>query len=158
MNKLETPKYPLLEAMLTIKNLPLQPTYSTRSVAQLFNVSMPAIQNRVSSGQLVPRDLPGQAKFLPQDVEESLTASRKRPHELLRGRRLPPSWLAFNPKSLRKITILCVISTNSTHFCLFRAALRTPSVKCAILSVISPISFYGIRRHDGYPKPPEEAL
>jgi hypothetical protein len=78
MNKLETPKYPLLEAMLTIKNLPLQPTYSTRSLAQLFDVSMPAIQNRVSSGQLVPRDLPGQAKFLPQDVEEFLTASRKK--------------------------------------------------------------------------------
>ena len=85
MNKPETTKYPLLEAMLTIKSLPLQPTYSTRSLAQLFGVSMRAIQNRMSSGQLVPRDLPGRAKFLPQDIEEFLTASRKRPHELLRG-------------------------------------------------------------------------
>jgi hypothetical protein len=78
MNKLETMKYPLLEAMLDIKNLPLQPTYSTRSLAQLFDVSMRAIQNRISSGQLVPRDLPGRAKFLPQDVEEFLTASLKK--------------------------------------------------------------------------------
>ena len=76
--KLESMKYPLLEAMLAIKNLPLQPTYSTRSLADLFNVSMRAIQNRVSSGQLIPRDLPGRAKFLPQDVEEFLAASRKK--------------------------------------------------------------------------------
>ena len=79
MNKLEPMKYPLLEAMLTIKNMPLQPTYSTRCLASLFNVSMRAIQNRFSSGQLAPRDLPGRAKFLPQDIEEFLTASRKKP-------------------------------------------------------------------------------
>lgn len=78
MNKPEPTKYPLLEAMLTIKNIPLQPTYSTRTLASLFNVSMRAIQNRISSGQLVPRDLPGRAKFLPKDVEEFLAASRKK--------------------------------------------------------------------------------
>jgi hypothetical protein len=78
MNKYETPRFPLLEGMLITKNLPLQATYSTRSLASLFDVSMRAIQHRISSGKLVPRDLPGHAKFLPQDVEEFLTASRKK--------------------------------------------------------------------------------
>jgi hypothetical protein len=73
----ETRKYPLLEAILAIKNLPLQPMYSTRTIAKIFNVSIRAIQNRVTSGHLVPRDLPGRAKFLNQDVEDFLVASRK---------------------------------------------------------------------------------
>ena len=70
-------KYPLLQELLVIKNLPLQATYTIRDLARLFNVSVRAIQNRVSSGQLPARDLPGRAKFLPQDLEDFLFASRK---------------------------------------------------------------------------------
>jgi hypothetical protein len=77
MNQFEAAKYPLLQAILAIKDLPLQPTYSTRSLAKIFDVSTRAIQNRISSGQLKPRDLPGHAKFLNQDIEEFLASSRK---------------------------------------------------------------------------------
>jgi hypothetical protein len=73
-----TTKYPLLEEILSIKNLPLQPTYTVRDVAVIFGVTARAIQNRIVSGQLVPRDLPGRAKFLNQDLEDFLQASRKR--------------------------------------------------------------------------------
>ena len=73
-----TTKYPFLEEILAIKNLPLQPTYTTGNVAVIFGVSARAIQNRVVSGQLMSRDLPGRARFLNQDIEAFLVASRKK--------------------------------------------------------------------------------
>jgi hypothetical protein len=72
-----TTSYRLLEEILAIKNLTLQPMYGTRDIAELFGVSVRAIQNRIASGQLIPRNLPGRAKFLTQDVEDFLLASRK---------------------------------------------------------------------------------
>lgn len=77
-----SPRYALLEEILSLRNLHLQATFSIRDVATIFGVSPRAIQNRVASGQLPVRDLPGRAKFLPQDLEEFLLAS-KRPR--LRG-------------------------------------------------------------------------
>ena len=71
-------KFPLLEELLSIKSLPLQATYTIRDMAQMFNVSVRAIQSRVASGQLSVRDLPGRAKFLPQDLEDFLFASKKK--------------------------------------------------------------------------------
>ena len=71
-------KFPLLQEILAIKNLPLQPMYSIRNIAAIFGVSARAIQNRVASGQLNPRDLPGRARFLNQDVEDFLQASLKK--------------------------------------------------------------------------------
>lgn len=70
-------KYPLLEEILSIRKLSLQPMYTIRDVASIFNVSARAVQHRVASGQLTPRDLPGRAKFLNQDLEEFLMSSRK---------------------------------------------------------------------------------
>ena len=73
----ETPKYPLLEEILSIKNLPLQPMYTIRDIAKMFSVSVRAIQNRIVSKKLPWRDLPGRAKFLSQDLETYLRTSRK---------------------------------------------------------------------------------
>ena len=70
-------KYPLLEEILSIRNLPLQPTYTNRAVAKIFAVSIRAIQDRIASGQLIARDLPGRARFLSVDLEEFLQKSRK---------------------------------------------------------------------------------
>jgi hypothetical protein len=57
----------------------LQATYSVRDLARIFNVSTRAIQNRVASGQIWTRDLPGRAKFLNVDLENYLeSASKKR--------------------------------------------------------------------------------
>jgi hypothetical protein len=67
-------RYPLLEEILTIKGLPLQPMY--KDVAKIFGVSARAIQNRATSGELLPRNLPGHAKFLSSDLEEFLSNSR----------------------------------------------------------------------------------
>ena len=68
----------MLEAILAIQNLPIQPMYTNRDVAGIFKVCVRAIQNWISSGRLVPRDLPGRARFLNQDLEDFLAASRKR--------------------------------------------------------------------------------
>jgi transposase len=73
-----TVKYPLLAEILVLKNLPVQPMYSTRGIAELFNVSSRSIQNWIAAGLLVPRILPGRWKFLTQDVESFLEASRKK--------------------------------------------------------------------------------
>lgn len=69
--------YPLLQEILGIKNLPLQPTYTIRDLARLLTVSVRTIQNRVASGQIHARDLPGRAKFLPQEIEQFLSAGKK---------------------------------------------------------------------------------
>lgn len=70
-------KHPLLEEILSIRNLPLQPMYTVRQVALIFGVSARAIHAWVAAGQLVPRDLPGRARFLNQDIEDFLMSSRK---------------------------------------------------------------------------------
>jgi hypothetical protein len=71
----EGPKYPLLEEILTLRQMSLLPMYTITDVARLFGVSVRAIQARVASGQLGSRDLPGRAKFLPVDLEEFLQNS-----------------------------------------------------------------------------------
>ena len=77
MSNSDVKKYPLLEEILRIKGLPLQATYTNGDVASIFDVSVRAIQNRVSTGQLQARDLPGRAKFLPVDLEGFLSAPKK---------------------------------------------------------------------------------
>ena len=71
------PKYPLLEEMLALSSMALQPTYTIRHAAQLFGVTVRSIQKRVASGELPSRDLPGRAKFLPLDLEQFLRESKK---------------------------------------------------------------------------------
>jgi hypothetical protein len=78
MNSSATIRYPLLQEILDLKNLQLHAMFSITDVATIFGVSVRAIQNRVASGQLPARDLPGHAKFLPQDLEAFLAASKKR--------------------------------------------------------------------------------
>jgi hypothetical protein len=77
MDNSETIKYPMLEAILAIQQLPLQPMYTNRDVAGIFKVCVRAIQNWITAGRLTPRDLPGRWKFFPQDLEDFLVASRK---------------------------------------------------------------------------------
>lgn len=78
MDNPELNKYPLLQEILTIKGLELKATYTTPDLAQIFDVTSRAIQNRIASGQLTSRDLPGRAKCLPQDVEAFLANSKKK--------------------------------------------------------------------------------
>jgi predicted site-specific integrase-resolvase len=51
--------------------------YTTRSIAEIFEVSVRAIQNWIAVGQLTARNLPGRWRFLTQDVEDFLQASQK---------------------------------------------------------------------------------
>lgn len=76
MNTADAPKYPLLEEVLNLRGLPLLAIFSTRDLARIFNVSARAMQNRIASGDLKPRDLPGRGKFFPSDVEGFLAASQ----------------------------------------------------------------------------------
>lgn len=77
MNSSVSTKYPLLQEILDVKSLPLKATYSIRDLAQIFGVSSRAIQQRVANGQIPSRDLPGRARFLSEDLESFLTASKK---------------------------------------------------------------------------------
>jgi hypothetical protein len=77
MNNSAAITYPLLQEILSIRNLSLQATYTIHDLAELFHVGARAIENRVASGQIVARDLPGRARFLPQDIEAFLVASKK---------------------------------------------------------------------------------
>lgn len=77
MNNSEAAKYPLLQAILAIQDLPLQPMYTNRDVAKIFDVCVRAIQNRITAGHLTPRDLPGRWRFFPQDLEDFLRTSKK---------------------------------------------------------------------------------
>ena len=78
MSNSASSQFPILQEILHIKGLPLQATYSIRDRARIFNVSVRAIQNRVASGQIPARDLPGRAKFLSEDLEAFLSASKKK--------------------------------------------------------------------------------
>ena len=71
-------KYTLLEALLAQKGLPLKGIYTTKDVAKIFGVSVRAIQERVRSGQIASRDLPGRARFLSEDLETFLQNSTKK--------------------------------------------------------------------------------
>ena len=70
-----TTKFPMLEAILAMKNLPLEPMYTTVGFAELFGVSARSIQNWLTAGKLAARNLPGRWRFLAQDVEDFLKAS-----------------------------------------------------------------------------------
>lgn len=78
MNDPQMTSYPRLEAILSMKNLPLKPIYSNRDLAEIFGVSVKTIQNRVVTGELHPRNLPGRAKYLAQDVEDYIESSLKK--------------------------------------------------------------------------------
>jgi transposase len=73
-------KYPLLKALLDEKRLPLTGTYTNHDVAKIFGVSVRTIQDWSRNGDLTPRNLPGRARFLSQDLEEFLRNSSKTQH------------------------------------------------------------------------------
>jgi hypothetical protein len=72
-------KYPLLEEILTMKGLSLQPTYSNRDVANIFNVSIRAIQARIKAGGLSARVLPGQPGFCRSTSKRSSSTAPEPP-------------------------------------------------------------------------------
>jgi len=55
MSLAQAPKYPLLEEVLALCQMALQPMYTTREIAKLFGVSVRSIQSRVTSGQSFAR-------------------------------------------------------------------------------------------------------
>jgi hypothetical protein len=77
MENSDTAKYPMLESILAIQGLPLQPMYTNRDLGKIFNVCVRAIQNWIRAGRLTPRALPGRWKFFPQDLEDFLRKSQK---------------------------------------------------------------------------------
>jgi hypothetical protein len=76
-NPIPTPPYSLLNEILVLRQMTLQPMYTIRDVAKLFGVTVRSIQSRVASGQLAARNLPGRAKFLSVDLEEFLRESKR---------------------------------------------------------------------------------
>ncbi len=68
-------KYPLLQRLLALKELALMPTYTNRTVAQIFGVTTRTIQSWIASGKMKARDLPGRVTFLPVDLEDFLNRS-----------------------------------------------------------------------------------
>ncbi|WP_433971942.1 helix-turn-helix domain-containing protein [Tunturiibacter lichenicola] len=77
MDPKNQPAYPLLEGLLCIKGLTLQPTYTNADVASLFGMTVRTIQSRTANGSLPSRKLIGRARFLPIDLETFLVESKK---------------------------------------------------------------------------------
>jgi hypothetical protein len=71
----KTVAYPLLEALLGEKSLPLKGTYTYRDAAAIFDCSVRALQERIRNGKLRKRNLPGRGKFLSIDLEDFLRNS-----------------------------------------------------------------------------------
>lgn len=69
--------YPLLSALLRDQGFPLKGKYTTKEVADIFEVTARSIQERMHDGRLPYRDLPGRARFLAADLEEYLRGSRQ---------------------------------------------------------------------------------
>jgi hypothetical protein len=78
-------KCPLLERLLVEKGLPLKGVYTNRDVAEIFGVSVRAIQERGSRGELKARNLPGRGRFLSVDLEDFLLNSSR----VTRGPKVP---------------------------------------------------------------------
>jgi phage terminase large subunit-like protein len=70
-------RFPLLETLLAHRSLPMKGAFTSHDVANLFEVTVRTIQSRVARGQLIPRDLPGRAKFLAIDLERLLEGGPK---------------------------------------------------------------------------------
>jgi hypothetical protein len=68
---------PLLRSLLRDRGLPYQALYTTADVARIFVVSQRAILYLIASGKLPARDMPGRARFMPQDLEDYLKNSKK---------------------------------------------------------------------------------
>jgi hypothetical protein len=71
-------KFPLLETVLAHKNLVLKAFYTMHDAADIFGVTVRAIQHWVKRGRLVSRELPGRAKFLSIDLETFLGNSQQK--------------------------------------------------------------------------------
>lgn len=68
--------YILLEEILQLRRLPIQPTYTNADSARIFGVSIRTIQTHVADGSLPSRKLMGRARFLSSDLEAFLVKSR----------------------------------------------------------------------------------
>lgn len=73
------PSYPLLEALLSEKEMRLKGTYTYSDIVQILGGSKRAIQDLIRDGKLTYRNLPGRAHFLSIDLEEFLQNSIKSP-------------------------------------------------------------------------------
>jgi len=72
-------EYPLLDAVLSAKGLPVKGVWTIADVAQMFDVRNRAIYDWINNQKLTARDLPGRGRFLSQDLEEFLTNSKRLP-------------------------------------------------------------------------------
>jgi len=72
-------RYPLLEALLSERALPLKGTYTYADAIQILGGSKRALQDLIRDGKLGSRNLPGRAHFLSIDLEEFLQNSVKGP-------------------------------------------------------------------------------
>ena len=71
----ESPRYPLLESIARLRGLRLEPVYTIKATAALFDVSCRTIDDWCCDGKLTPRDLPGHGRFLCEDLEIFLQQS-----------------------------------------------------------------------------------
>lgn len=72
-------KYPLLEAVLSAKGLPVKGVWTIADVAQIFDVRNRTIYDWINNQKLAARDLPGRGRFLSVDLEEFLRNSKRLP-------------------------------------------------------------------------------
>jgi hypothetical protein len=70
--------YPLLQELLALRGLKLKPGYTNGDLAEIFGVTIRAIQARMKNGDLTPHTgLPGGIRLWPSELEDYLRNSRK---------------------------------------------------------------------------------
>lgn len=65
-------RYPRLCELLQYRGLPFRPMYTVTEAAAIFGVNRRTVLKMIAAGRIVPRDLPGRARFLAADLEEYL--------------------------------------------------------------------------------------
>ncbi len=72
--------YPFLASLLRDRGMTFKASYTTREVAEIFEVTTWSIRDLVASGRLRSHRLPAHKRFLARDLEDYLAASFEEGH------------------------------------------------------------------------------
>jgi excisionase family DNA binding protein len=70
-------RYPRLLELLQYRELSFQPMFTVTETATIFGVHRRTVLKMIAAGRIVPRDLPGRARFLAADLEAYLNRTQE---------------------------------------------------------------------------------
>ncbi|MGA2808786.1 MAG: helix-turn-helix domain-containing protein [Terracidiphilus sp.] len=70
-------RYPRLLELLQYRELSFKPMFTVTETAVIFGVHRRTVLKMIAAGRIVPRDLPGRARFLAADLEAYLNRTQE---------------------------------------------------------------------------------